>query len=48
LEDRPFPRVGFAADDGHGADALEREHVEDHQRNGGERSVNESAVGGWG
>ena len=34
LEQRPFPGVGFATDDGHGAGALHGEHVEDHQRHG--------------
>ena len=44
LEDGPFPGVGFAADDGNGADALESENVKDHQSNAGERRVHFAAV----
>ena len=44
LEEWPFPGVGFAADDGDGADALEGEDVEDHDGDADERSVNERAV----
>src|SRR5436190_23371640 len=44
LEERPFPGIGFATNDGDGADALQREDVKDHQRYSNQRRVNGSAI----
>ena len=44
LEKRPFPGIGFAANDGDGTDALEGEDIEDHQGDGNQRRINGTAV----
>lgn len=44
LEGGPGPRVGFAADDGEGADALHGENVEDHEADTHEGGVDGIAI----
>ena len=39
LEQRPFPTVGFPANNGHGADALQSKNIKHHQGNAEQRRV---------
>src|ERR1041384_5175681 len=45
LENRPLPGIRFPPNYGHGADALQREDIKNHQSDRYERGVNRRAVG---
>ena len=45
MEGGPFPRIGFATDDGDGADALEGEDVEYHEGDSEQGGVDLCAIG---